>query len=216
MELDILLKLLLAFFLGGLIGFERELSQKEAGFRTIILITLGSTLLTIISLKIASTMQPADPSRIMGQIVTGIGFLGAGAIIQARFAVHGLTTAASIWVVSAVGITIGCGYYLIALYISLLVFITLVGLKKISQHMHHHQGTFLHKIKVKDDIQHLHDIRETLAELNIKTVSLDLIRGKNNYVVQLSMQTSRNKNKLFMERLLQLSGIIEIIDLDLS
>jgi putative Mg2+ transporter-C (MgtC) family protein len=110
------LKLGLAVACGAAIGLERELSDKPAGLRTNMLICVGSTLITMTSLHVALTyaerqVNIADPGRIAAQIVSGIGFLGAGTIIQARGAVHGLTTAATIWVMAGVGLAIGAGAY---------------------------------------------------------------------------------------------------------
>lgn len=111
---ELVARFVIAALFGGIVGIQREIHHKTAGFRTNILICLGSTLLTIISLKITLdyTSTVADPGRIAAQIVTGIGFLGAGAIIRGRGAVIGLTTAASIWVTAAIGMAVGMGYYL--------------------------------------------------------------------------------------------------------
>lgn len=111
---------MLASILGGAIGLERELSGKEAGLRTNMLICVGATLLTIISLRVGlfavyeGGEVMADPSRIMASIISGIGFLGAGTIIQARGNITGLTTAATLWVVAAIGIAVGSGVYVIS------------------------------------------------------------------------------------------------------
>jgi putative Mg2+ transporter-C (MgtC) family protein len=108
---ELVIRLVLAAALGGIIGAERELRQKSAGFRTNILIAIGSALFTIASL----TLSPnADPTRIAAQIVTGIGFLGAGAIMRTHSGVHGLTTAATVWVNAALGIAAGGGLYRVA------------------------------------------------------------------------------------------------------
>ena len=121
-ELELILRLALAALFGGAIGIERELRHKTAGFRTNILICLGATVITIISISIAvnSSTTPADPGRIAAQIVTGVGFLGAGAIIQSRGSVVGLTTAASIWTTAGIGIALGAGYYLASIIATLL------------------------------------------------------------------------------------------------
>jgi putative Mg2+ transporter-C (MgtC) family protein len=115
---DGLLRLSFACGLGGLIGFERELRDREAGIRTHLLVSLGSALFTIVSaygfhefLVNGGNIVRADPSRIAAQIVTGIGFLGAGAIIREGLSVRGLTTAATLWVVAAIGMACGAGYY---------------------------------------------------------------------------------------------------------
>lgn len=104
------LALILAVALGGLIGLERELHGHPAGLRTHILVCVGSTLFTLISVQIGAVAnRPADPGRIAAQIVTGIGFLGAGAIIREGASIRGLTTAASIWTTAAVGLAVGTG-----------------------------------------------------------------------------------------------------------
>lgn len=132
------LGLLAACFAGGLIGLERELHDKPAGFRTNIMICLGAALFTILSIRIseqypfAATAGPqqriADPTRIAAQIVTGVGFLGAGAIIQARGGVRGLTTAATIWTVASVGMAFGAGHFGLGFAATLLAAGILFGL----------------------------------------------------------------------------------------
>jgi putative Mg2+ transporter-C (MgtC) family protein len=121
-EWELLLRLAAAAGLGGAIGFERELREREAGLRTHMLVATGSALFTIISaygfrefLVNGGAVVRADPTRIAAQIVTGVGFLGAGAIIRQGLAVRGLTTAATLWLVAAVGMAAGAGYYSAAL-----------------------------------------------------------------------------------------------------
>ena len=122
---DMFLKLFVSLALGGLIGLERETHGRPAGLRTHILVCLGSTLFTLCSYSIAG--KTFDPARVSAQIVTGIGFLGAGTIMRQGSVVRGLTTAASIWTVAAIGmaVAIGGGMYLVAVLASLLVVITL-------------------------------------------------------------------------------------------
>ena len=110
---EIVRRLLLAAAVGGVIGAERELHRKSAGFRTNILIGLGSAVFTMMSIAIAQ--DRGDPGRIAAQIVTGIGFLGAGAILRNRSGVHGLTTAATVWVNAALGVAAGAGEYHLAM-----------------------------------------------------------------------------------------------------
>jgi putative Mg2+ transporter-C (MgtC) family protein len=131
-----LLRLALAAVLGGLIGVERELREREAGLRTHLLVALGSALFTIVGaygfhdfLESGESVVRADPTRIAAQIVTGIGFLGAGAIIRQGFSVRGLTTAATLWVVAAVGLAAGAGYYSAAVITTALVLIALYPLR---------------------------------------------------------------------------------------
>lgn len=107
MEIDIILKLLLAILIGGVIGAEREYQNKSAGLRTMMLISLGSALFTIISMDMGLTNSP---DRIASNIVTGIGFVGAGVIFKGDTGLNGITTAATIWVVAALGMGVGNGY----------------------------------------------------------------------------------------------------------
>src|SRR5688572_12614788 len=109
---ELIQRLLLAALLGGMLGIERELKQKAAGLRTNILIAIGSALFTLMSIELAS--GDADPTRIVAQVVTGIGFLGAGAIMRTDSGVQGLTTAATVWVNAGVGVAAGGGQYHLA------------------------------------------------------------------------------------------------------
>ena len=129
----IIFKLLLSAFLGGLIGLERELHARAAGLRTHILVAIGSTLIMMISNymfllyqdQTASTVVRLDPARIAAMTITGIGFLGAGTIIQSKEIVRGLTTAACLWVIAAVGLSVGCGFYLPAVMTSIIALVAL-------------------------------------------------------------------------------------------
>ncbi len=127
---DLLGRLALAVLLGGIVGVERELSGKPAGLRTNILICLGSALLMDLSITIGITdgVRTGDPARIAAQVVTGVGFLGAGTIMQARGEVVGLTTAATIWVVAAIGLAVGAGHRAEAVAAALLVTLVLTAL----------------------------------------------------------------------------------------
>jgi len=108
-------RLLMAALIGAVLGLEREWRQKTAGLRTNILIAVGTTTLTLMSIELASGVQGADPARLAAQIITGIGFLGAGAIMRTDSGVHGLTTAATVWVNAALSIAVGGGEYHLAL-----------------------------------------------------------------------------------------------------
>jgi len=116
-EFDMVLRLILGFLAGGIIGLERSSRRQVAGLRTHILIATGATLLMLLSIYIPQYFSPDksnDPGRIAAQVVSGIGFLGAGAIIRLGNSVRGLTTAASLWFVAAVGLAVGAGMYLVA------------------------------------------------------------------------------------------------------
>jgi len=128
---DDLISIVLAAVLGAGIGLERELNGKAAGLRTNLLICLGASVFTIISREMA-TGTADDVTRIAAQIVTGVGFLGAGAIIQDR-RVHGLTTAATIWLVASIGMACGGQFYILAIVASLIAVLALIGLGKLSR-----------------------------------------------------------------------------------
>jgi putative Mg2+ transporter-C (MgtC) family protein len=126
LRIDLLTGLALSIVFGGAIGVERELKGKPAGLRTNILICAGSVLFTDLSITMAGTF--GDPARIAAQVVTGVGFIGAGTIIHGRGSITGLTSAATIWIVAAIGMTLGFGAYLEAAGATLLVFLVLSGL----------------------------------------------------------------------------------------
>lgn len=136
---DDLISIILATILGAGIGLERELSGKAAGLRTNLLICLGAAVFTIISRKMATGAEDSV-TRIAAQIVTGVGFLGAGAIIQDRGGVHGLTTAATIWLVASIGMACGARFYYLAIISTLIAVIVLVGLGKLSKHLDRFTG----------------------------------------------------------------------------
>jgi len=143
LRLDLAGELLMAVLIGGGVGLERELKGKPAGLRTNILICVGSALLMDLSLSLAK-VYGGDPGRIAAQVVTGIGFLGAGTILHTRGQITGLTSAATIWVVAALGLTIGAGLFIEAAGSALTVILVLVGLgwveKRYLPHSHDQQN----------------------------------------------------------------------------
>ena len=137
-----LFRIALAGALGGVIGLEREFRDREAGFRTHLLVALGSALFTLVSAYGFSDFEYGngvnfDPTRIAAQIVTGIGFLGAGAIIRQGFSIRGLTTAATLWIVAAIGLAAGAGYYSAAIITTAVVLFALWPLRLASRRLMH-------------------------------------------------------------------------------
>ncbi len=130
----ILMRLVIAAILSGIIGFEREFHGRAAGFRTHILLCIGSTLIMLTSMHIFdlySSRVSVDPARIAAGVITGIGFLGAGTIIRYGEEVRGLTTAASLWVVAGIGLAVGCGFYTAALSTTAIVLLVLLILRRV-------------------------------------------------------------------------------------
>ncbi|MBI3616547.1 MAG: MgtC/SapB family protein [Candidatus Omnitrophica bacterium] len=135
---EVILRLLLAVLFSGLIGLEREVSGRAAGFRTHILVCVGSTLVMLTALHLMDQYKGVasiDPGRIAAQVVSGIGFLGAGTIIQIRDSVRGLTTAAGLWSAAGIGLAVGSGFYVGAVAATLIVLIVLYLLSQVEQKM---------------------------------------------------------------------------------
>jgi putative Mg2+ transporter-C (MgtC) family protein len=132
---DVLVRLLMASLLGGLIGLERDVHGRAAGLRTHLLVSLGAAVFMVLSEYVArvSTGTFSDPGRIAAQIVTGIGFLGAGAIIKEGVNIRGLTTAACLWTVAAVGMAAGAGLYVLAAVTTAIALVCLIFLKKLER-----------------------------------------------------------------------------------
>jgi putative Mg2+ transporter-C (MgtC) family protein len=121
---EVIGRLALALVLGGMIGFEREMHSQPAGLRTHMVVALGAALLMLLSIDMAKLRPEADPGRIAAQVVSGIGFLGAGAILRFGMSVKGLTTAACLWTAAGIGMGIGAGYYVGAIAATLLTLMT--------------------------------------------------------------------------------------------
>src|SRR5688572_32761653 len=136
-DLELIKRLCLSALLGAVLGFEREWRQKYAGLRTNILIALGSTLFTVMSIDLSASAG-GDPTRLAAQIVTGIGFLGAGAIMRTGVGVRGLTTAAMIWVNAAIGVAVGGGEYRLALIATGVTLLVLVVLNPVESWIDRH------------------------------------------------------------------------------
>ncbi|MGH9408244.1 MAG: MgtC/SapB family protein, partial [Vicinamibacterales bacterium] len=142
-DAELIRRLLLAAVLGGVVGAEREFRGKSAGFRTNILITMGCALFTISSITLAGS--DAERTRIAAQIVTGIGFLGAGAIIRTRGSIHGMTTAATVWVNAALGVAAGGGQYRLAITAAAITLAVLLVLGPIEASIDRRFGRYNHE-----------------------------------------------------------------------
>ena len=135
-DIDMGVRLMMAAFLGGLIGWERETHGKEAGFRTYALVCIGSALVMIVSTEVYEIYKEnatVDPSRIAAQVVSGIGFLGAGAIIRSPHRIRGLTTAAGIWAAAGIGLACGLALYRPAILTTILTLIILIVFSKLNR-----------------------------------------------------------------------------------
>jgi len=187
--LDLIVRLVLATLFGAVVGYQRELADRPAGLRTHVLVCLGSALIMIVSIYPFSALAQADPSRIAAGAITGIGFLGAGTIIRQGNIVRGLTTAASLWTVSGIGLAIGSGFYIPALLGTAIVFLVLAGLKRVEQTMIGTKEGSVLRVMIKDRPGQLGKIGEALGklEINIRGIEFEADEEREEAVLHLSL-----------------------------
>jgi putative Mg2+ transporter-C (MgtC) family protein len=206
-DIVIAIKLVLAILCGGAIGFERELSRKAAGLRTNVLICMGSALFMIVSRHIGGGAPYTDPARLVAQVVTGIGFLGAGVILQARGSITGLTTAATIFIVAAVGIAIGEGMFGVGILSTSLIIIVLVALRRVERFVIRRQRMFHYSLKTRDPAQFLENLMDLLERQNLHLEDFDVDNNpEGEHVVRVSVVTSIEGNRRLLTELPQLGS----------
>jgi putative Mg2+ transporter-C (MgtC) family protein len=214
MRLDLLFKLVLAVVLGGVIGLEREIAGKPAGLRTNILICIGAALLTDVSIEITRGKLPGtnigDPSRLAAQIVSGIGFIGAGTIMQARGTVTGLTSAATIWVVAAIGITIGAGQYLEAAGAGLLVAIVLAGLGTLEHKLRRARRVLGCTIRTRTGFPK-EELEEALGTSGIKILEKHIFDHAEDRVFELKLAGPARQFDIVSDKLMRIEGILSVV-----
>lgn len=158
-------KLILSMLLGAIVGYERKRKGQTAGVRTFSLICMGATLAMLLSIYVPQeymSLKNGDPGRIAAQVITGIGFLGAGAIIQMKGSVRGLTTAAGIWMVAIIGMAVGLGMYWLSVVASGLILFILVLLERIEQRVSRGSESRIIRIRTADIIHDISDYRKVL------------------------------------------------------
>lgn len=200
---------------GGLIGLERELKSKPAGIKTNMLICLGSTLFTAVSVFTAEAFVKeghyGDPSRVAAQIVSGIGFLGGGSILQSRGTIVGLTTAATIWVVAAIGVCIGIGRFDIALFSSLCVILLLVLMTLFEDRVLGRSLLFNCEIVAEDPSGQVRlSINQALSQNDLILDDFDITNIDKNSILSIHYSGHRNDHKKFILDLWNIPGIKEV------
>lgn len=163
-------KLCLSLLLGSVVGFERKRKGQSAGVRTFALISMGATLAMILSVYVPQAylgLKNGDPGRIAAQVITGIGFLGAGAIMQMKGSVRGLTTAAGIWMVAAIGMAVGVGLYWLSIVATSLILFILVQLERIEHRLSVGAESRIIRLKVGVVVSQIDEYREALARHNV-------------------------------------------------
>lgn len=205
----IAVKLILAMFCGGAIGFERELNRKPAGLRTNVLICFGAALYMIVSRHISGGAAYTDPARLAAQVVAGIGFLGAGVILQARGSISGLTTAATIFVVGAVGISIGEGLFALAVFSTVLVILVLVLLRKLERAVVKKRRLFHYSFKTPEGAPSLEKLVAILDSQRLRLEEYEVRElSAHDHQVTFSVITSLEGNSRLVHQLQTLgSGV---------
>ena len=191
---EVLVRIVLAGLLGGAIGAEREIREREAGLRTHMLVAVGAALFTIVSAYAwrdfqfsAASGVTFDPTRIAAQVVTGIGFLGAGAIIRQGLSIRGLTTAASLWVVAAIGMASGAGYYSAAVITTVLVLVSLWPLRILAFRIFERIRPGELRLEVE------------LRSNEAPSVLLDALEGQNVAVRAFELEDARDRRRVVLE-----------------
>lgn len=218
---EIAWRLFLAGVLGGIVGWERERDNHPAGFRTHILVSLGSALIMLISIYGFSPFmnEPQvrfDPARLSAQVVSGIGFLGAGTILRHRFSVTGLTTAASLWVVSGIGLAVGAGFTFGAMIATLLVLISLELLNRIESLLIRKRKLYIVQIEVRDESGKLGELVSLIANKGGHIRKVDIEEKKDGNLIprlciriQVRVPPSLNMAEL-VEEVHQVDGVYAV------
>ena len=213
-EWQIALRLLAAAVLGGLVGLEREKHNQPAGLRTHVILTLGSALAMTVSIDLAMQFQPlvpnGDPARLAAQVVSGIGFLGAGAIFRYGTSIKGLTTATSLWTVAIVGLAVGAGHFFSAIVATALLLVALATLDILEKRFLSSVITRTITIRVKDRPLLVGEVEQILQDLGIGIKSINVSKDMENNEVEVEAITkvpSQQSTDKLISRLSHIQGI---------
>lgn len=219
-EIEMLWRLLAASVLGAAIGLEREVHGRPAGFRTHLLVSLGSALFVLTSIHFYQTygnfsgVGPVgvDPGRVAAQVVTGIGFLGAGAIIREKASIRGLTTAACLWVVAAIGVACGVGLYSMALVVTLLALLSLLLLKKLENVLNRDTYTSL-TVWSEDREGQIALLEQHLRACSMEVLDVSVERDKSagTLLVEFDIRyRSRKATCNLMDTIMNVAGVVKV------
>lgn len=207
--LDNLMKLGFALLLGGLIGFEREVRDKAAGFRTMILICTGAALFTMFSLELGSISHDNDATRVAANIVSGIGFLGAGVILREGGEIRGLTTASTIWLVAALGMGIGAGKIVFSACATLIVLIVLWVFPRLEIAMEKLSDTNTYELVFSKDLEKLSSLEEIWGQHRLRVLGKKRTRLNDRLVCEWTVAGSPKNHKKVIDLLLNDTTIDE-------
>ena len=213
LRLDLASKLVLAVFMGGAIGLERQIAGKASGLRTNILICLGSALIMDLSMNLGMSfgdVRVGDPGRIAAQVVTGIGFIGAGTIMQSRGAITGLTSAATIWMVAAIGLTVGAGFIVEALGATMLVMLVLAGLGNLEYRLLRIQRKRDCTIRTKPGIE-LDWLKTALFSDGLRVTKVEVFDHDKDRVFELVLKGPERQFEIARNELLDRSEVLNVM-----
>ncbi|MDD3642397.1 MAG: MgtC/SapB family protein [Candidatus Krumholzibacteria bacterium] len=207
-------RLLIALGIGAVVGLERELAGKPAGLRTNILMCVGSCLFMIISIEIArSTGGRADPGRIAAQVVTGVGFLCAGTIMRSRFTVSGLTTAATLWVLSALGLAVGAGYQLLAVTGAAVITVTLIVIRRVEAGIHRFHSDHIVQLVLDNRVGIVASALQIFTGMKIPTSVHDVAFRDGSWYVTVEYDTSRGNHDRLLKKISELEGVTSVTEI---
>jgi putative Mg2+ transporter-C (MgtC) family protein len=209
---EVALRLALALLIGGTIGAERERGDRPAGFRTHTMVCVGSALVFLTSEFIFDKyhhLVNLDPTRLPAQVISGIGFLGAGTIIHYGSIVRGLTSAATLWVVACLGLAIGAGFYLGALATWIAVYIILIFLKKIELSFFHDRGSTKISLEISNTPEIIGRVTDAMGALNVRIREIKIVPGDGQWaVVDFLVEMPRHiDKKVLMTQLAEIDGV---------
>ncbi len=182
------IKILIAFALGALLGLEREYRSKPAGFRTLIMITVGATIFTILSYRIGS----GTPDRIAANIITGIGFIGAGVIFKEGMKVSGMTTASTIWIAAAIGMSVGYGAYYLAGGVTILVLFILMLLQRLEKSFDRVHQVKFYKISFRVEEYSIDELEKNLTDCGVNHTINKVLKNNNEVIVFYKIGANKN------------------------
>lgn len=192
-------KLIVALIVGGIIGAEREYRSKAAGFRTVILVTVGSCLFTILSIQLG---EAGDKARIAANIVTGIGFLGAGAIYRDKISIRGITTATTIWISAAIGMAVGCGQFSLTIWVTSIAMIILLSFSWFQRIIDTVNQEKLYKITFgEDQMDQIVFIEQLFNSYRLQCFRVKQIKHKEEIVIVYNANGKERNHDLFLSEL---------------
>ncbi|MDD2523153.1 MAG: MgtC/SapB family protein [Anaerolineaceae bacterium] len=206
---DIILRIGLSLVLGGIIGFERERDSQPAGLRTHMILVIGACLAMILSINLANAAG-TDPTRLAAQVVSGIGFLGAGAILRSGFTVKGLTTATTIWTMAIVGLAVGAGYYVVSIVTTVVLMVVLSVLDVIEKRFVRINVIRNVVIEVTDAKGIIRDVRKTMARIADQVITFSVqksVKGKSLRLEIVARFSKSEKIENMVEQISEIEGV---------